>query len=95
MANYKIYVAGWYFEEYKSFYDALLPIKDHVVIGAHRRIPQEISSVFKAKRYPNLGLAMGVYEQLRLDKEFSEIDTCDYVIFMQDDADILRFFVGT
>ncbi|KPA13969.1 hypothetical protein MHK_005824 [Candidatus Magnetomorum sp. HK-1] len=88
--KYKIYVAGWYFEEYESFYQSMLPLKDHVIVGSHRKIPDNVSSIYKSKFYENIGGGIGLYEQLRLDDEFSEINEQDFVIFMHDDAKILR-----
>jgi hypothetical protein len=88
--KYKIYVAGWYFEEYDSFYQSIVPLKDHIIVGSHREIPEKVSSVFKSKSYENIGGGIGLYEQLRLDDSFSEINDQEFVIFMHDDAKILR-----
>ncbi len=88
--NFKIYVAGWYFFEYRQFYRELLKIKDHVHVGSHGKIPSQISSAFKSKEYENIGHGWGLFEQIRLDKEFSEIDEQDFVIFIQDDTTILN-----
>ncbi len=84
--NYKIIVAGWYFEDYRKLYKDLLRFKKNVIVASHKKIPSDIKKNFKCVEYENFGGVPALYQKVWSDFKNSFLSETDYLLFMHDDT---------
>lgn len=90
--NYKILISGWYFREYKSFYEKLKPLSSNILICTHKKeIPNFISDNFNISFFDDIGgFGLALYQQIFLKLNELNLDKQDMLIFMHDDAWVKR-----
>lgn len=88
--KFQIIIAGWYFNEYKKFYESIAHLNENIIVASHKKIPQFIKKSFNTHQFDNHGGVPSLYNKVWKFYKNKLLKT-DFLIFMHDDTIIKDF----